>query len=91
MLGTHAGDVKIIGDIITEIKMRIPIWYYSKHEYYDILLDDVMKSARLGCLQLNKNGVRYVKVPIGKVVSVDESRLKDIDDLSKEVILNGGE
>lgn len=71
--------------------MRIPIWYYSKHEYYDILLDDVMKSARLGCLQLNKNGVRYVKVPIGKIVSVDESRLKDIDDLSKEVILNGGE
>lgn len=71
--------------------MRIPIWYHPSDEYYDILLDDVMESARLGCLQINKKGFRYVRVPIGKVVAVDEGRLQEIDDPSKEVILNGGE
>ena len=71
--------------------MRIPIWYHPKSDYYDILLDDMMYSARLGCLQVNKKGLRYVRVPIGKIVAVDESRLQLIDDSSKEVILNGGE
>ena len=71
--------------------MRIPIWYHSKDRYYDILLDDVMESARLGCLQINKKGFRYVKVPIGKITSVGSERLWDYDDPSKEVILNGGD
>lgn len=71
--------------------MRIPLWYHPKSQYYDILLDDVMEGARLGCVQINKNGFRYVKVPMGETISVGEERLWDYDDPSKEVILNGGE
>ena len=88
---SRCGEGKTLRIIITETKMRIPIWYHPNDEYYDILLDDVMESARLGCLQINKKGFRYVRVPIGKVVAVDEGRLQEIDDPSKEVILNGGE
>jgi len=69
--------------------MRIPVWYYPKNNYYDILLDDIMHSARLGCIQLNKKGLRYVKVPIGEIMSVKEDQLSFLDDPSKEVILNG--
>ena len=88
MLTTCAGDVKLLKNTITEIKVRIPVWYHRKEDYYDILLDDIMHSARLGCLQINKKGLRYVKVPIGDIVAVDEDRLSLIDDPSKEVILN---
>lgn len=70
--------------------MRIPIWFHPKSDYYDILLDDIMYSARLGCLQINRKGLRYVKVPIGEVVAISEDQLCMIDDPSKEVILNGG-
>ena len=66
--------------------MRIPIWYHFKSDYYDILLDAMKRSARLGCLQVNKKGFRYVRVPIGKIVVAEM-----MDNPSKEVILNGGE
>lgn len=86
---TLGGEEKILGTITRETKMRIPLWYHPWESYYDVLLDDIMCSARLGCLQINKKGFRYVKVPIGKTIAVGEDQLKEMDDSSKEVILNG--
>ena len=64
--------------------MRIPVWFHLKSDYYDILLDAMMRSTRLGCVQLNRKGFRYVKVPIGTSVMVEM-----VDDISKEVFIGG--
>ena len=55
-------------------KLRIPIWYYRKTKFYNILLDEMLYGARLGWLVLSLWDAKYRKVPYGnnKTVEIDD-------------------